>query len=699
MTKFSLTAATIFALFSQNIQAESLWLNIAGTIDNRNMLRVVDVKKGEFRLTPVQKNPAIMDQRGWEVVALNSNGEEIYHTFVKDSRYQRFESFSPDTGTIEQIKELFLAENSIDLTLPYDNSLARLKISPVGMDRHEVEKRQELILTRNNIETLISQPTVLPLFNDIYSEKISAAKKSIKRPMVVAIIGDGYTVGEMNNWKTDAQTVSRGFLSDPLINNLKDHFEFVRVDLPSKESGITITNQIKKNTALQTELGCYNTDRLLCVNTNLANSAANQALGYGNYDQILVVANTTHYGGAGYTGIGTLTMNSASTELALHEFGHSAFGLADEYDYGDCRIGSEPNSPNVTQQTDRNKIKWKHLINANTPVPTYHQQEGVIGLFEGADYCTSSKYRPVFDSKMRTLGTQWFGVNEEHIRKVMNEFSSSGANELPVAETGSDFTVTSTTEASRAYELDASASQNAVSYKWSILKGAGTFWLQEKHAGPWVREVNSVKARALIPANTTGEVTYLLTVTGKDNKTASSEITITVEKSEQVNNDQKFLDNLNLHMASQDKDDSVHFTGKLDTNTQPTSKPSYVWRLPVGASGTNGGNAEQSFSIIKTDQIQTLTVSVQAAAGKVSRTLQHTIIIPAKQGSNIPDWDVSKTYDKSCVKVRHNGKVWLNGWWTRGENPNNSGQWGVWRVEGDKNMHGGCVSRSGDSDQ
>ncbi|MCC3704522.1 M66 family metalloprotease [Rouxiella badensis] len=319
-------------------------------------------------------------------------------------------------------------------------------------------------------------------------------------------------------------------------------------------------------------------------------------------------------------------------------------------------------------------------------------------------YLTDEKtLKDEYENQLSLLNADYFGQNvlaqsDIHTASVapmpaatVGHLFAKNAAQAPVAVAGDDFTVTPTKYLSTAYELDASASQNAVSYKWTILKGAGTFWLQEKHAGLWVREVRSAKARALIPANTRGEVTYLLTVTSKEGKTATSQITVSVKENEQVNQDQAFMDSLNLRMTSQDKDSSVFFTGNIDVGTQPTSKPGYVWTLPSGASGANNGKTEQSFSIMKTDRIQTLNVSVQAAAGKVSRTLRHTIIVPAKQeNNNIPAWDSAKTYTKSCVKVSYNGKVWLNGWWTRGEKPNNSGEWGVWRQEGSKNMHLSC---------
>lgn len=52
---------------------------------------------------------------------------------------------------------------------------------------------------------------------------------------------------------------------------------------------------------------------------------------------------------------------------------------------------------------------------------------------------------------------------------------------------------------------------------------------------------------------------------------------------------------------------------------------------------------------------------------------------PAPVGA-YPAWDASKTYDVAGTRVSFEGKVYENQWWTRGDNPAQSGQWGVWRV-------------------
>ncbi|WP_169307204.1 M60 family metallopeptidase [Chitiniphilus eburneus] len=47
-----------------------------------------------------------------------------------------------------------------------------------------------------------------------------------------------------------------------------------------------------------------------------------------------------------------------------------------------------------------------------------------------------------------------------------------------------------------------------------------------------------------------------------------------------------------------------------------------------------------------------------------------------------PAWDASHIYDLPGNLVSYNGSVYQNQWWTRGDNPAQSGAWGVWRLVG-----------------
>jgi hypothetical protein len=55
------------------------------------------------------------------------------------------------------------------------------------------------------------------------------------------------------------------------------------------------------------------------------------------WDQGLVIVNTSIWGGAGGTP-GTTSLSPGWEGIAIHEIGHSVFGLADEYEYrAGCR--------------------------------------------------------------------------------------------------------------------------------------------------------------------------------------------------------------------------------------------------------------------------------------------------------------------------------------------------------------------------
>ena len=92
---------------------------------------------------------------------------------------------------------------------------------------------------------------------------------------------------------------------------------------------------------------------------------------------VLVVVNSTIYGGSGGS-VGTYSLASGATEIALHEIGHTAYGLADEYPYyaggsetgHDHYSGGEPSEPNVTASSNRATLKWRWAVAAATAIPT-----------------------------------------------------------------------------------------------------------------------------------------------------------------------------------------------------------------------------------------------------------------------------------------------------------------------------------------
>jgi len=90
-----------------------------------------------------------------------------------------------------------------------------------------------------------------------------------------------------------------------------------------------------------------------------------------------VLVNTSQRGGCASGNVFWTALSSDWREVVLHELGHAAFGLADEYNYWagcgddtdrDNAPAGEPFEPNVT--ADTTAAKWRDLVTPGAPVPT-----------------------------------------------------------------------------------------------------------------------------------------------------------------------------------------------------------------------------------------------------------------------------------------------------------------------------------------
>ncbi len=82
-----------------------------------------------------------------------------------------------------------------------------------------------------------------------------------------------------------------------------------------------------------------------------------------------------------------------------------------------------------------------------------------------------------------------------------------------------------------------------------------------------------------------------------------------------------------------------------------------------------------------------LTYSVTDNAGQqVTASRQVRVTDDSQVCGNA--WQADKVYLADEV-VSHQGKSWSAGWWTQGDEPGSTGEWGVWRVAGDSDCDGG----------
>ncbi len=228
----------------------------------------------------------------------------------------------------------------------------------------------------------------------------------------ISIVGDGYTNSQLGDYATQVSNILPTFFAEAPFDQYSTFFNVHRVDVVSNESGVDNdpTQGVMKDTALDMAYWGFGIERLLIIDTT---KAANAAASAPDVDQILALANSTKYGGAGYAGnnLGTLSgNNSSSIEVALHEFGHSFADLADEYDYADgaTYTGPEFTEPNVSIKTaaqiQSTQTKWHRWL-----------PEANVDSFQGAAYKQFGAYRPTNNSKMRSLDQPFEQINTEQI--------------------------------------------------------------------------------------------------------------------------------------------------------------------------------------------------------------------------------------------------------------------------------------------
>ena len=220
----------------------------------------------------------------------------------------------------------------------------------------------------------------------------------------LVFVGDGYTAAQIGLYAQHVQTIVTGLFQESPLDRYASFFNVHVVEVISNQSGVDeVDNGIYRDTALDM---AFVNDRQLNVDSTKASLAAGNAPGT---DVVIALANSTRYGGSGYSRMCVVSGGNASTvELALHEFGHAFAGLADEYYSldGSRYDGEEPTQPNVStytaaQQTTQ-KVKWYRWL-SQTGVSTY----------EGAKKMQYGIYRPVGTTKMQTLGYPYGPVNSE----------------------------------------------------------------------------------------------------------------------------------------------------------------------------------------------------------------------------------------------------------------------------------------------
>ena len=217
----------------------------------------------------------------------------------------------------------------------------------------------------------------------------------------ILFIPDGYAKKDKKKLQKDMQTFADYILNcSPFYEN-KNKINIRYIEGYSKQSGITDPNaKVFKNTLINSSYNTIEVDRyLMCLNVWKMNEIADDA----PYDAILIIANSSKYGGGGiYNFYATVNSDGKFSDyVTVHELGHSVAGLGDEYFDSEVSVrdfypeGIEPVEPNLTTLV-RFDQKWSYLLPEDLPIPTpdTDKYNNILGVFEGGGYVAKGVYRP-----------------------------------------------------------------------------------------------------------------------------------------------------------------------------------------------------------------------------------------------------------------------------------------------------------------
>ena len=291
----------------------------------------------------------------------------------------------------------------------------------------------------------------------------------------VLLLGDGYTIDEQDAFLDKARELTDALFAVSPFKERRSDFNVWALAPPAKQTGVS---RPSTNTYRDSPLGAtydaFRSERYVLTNANndwrrIASSVP--------YDFVEILTNSEVYGGGGIYGLfSTAAANSEwAVYLFIHEFAHHFAGLADEYytssvAYEPPEEIVEPYEPNVTALLDPENLKWKHLVEAGTPLPTpwpkdeyeehslayqaqrarmreenvaesemnklFHDNqrivEGIfsiaphrdaIGAFEGAMYQANGYYRSELNCIMFTRTDYFCKVCAAAIEQVIDEYT------------------------------------------------------------------------------------------------------------------------------------------------------------------------------------------------------------------------------------------------------------------------------------
>ncbi len=289
------------------------------------------------------------------------------------------------------------------------------------------------------------------------------------------ILGDGYTAAEHQAFVARAKALTEVLFSTSPFKERRADFNVWAIAPPTAVPGVSRpSTHTYRDTPLGATYDAFRSERYVLTTDN---KAMRRIASSAPYDFVEIITNTDTYGGGGIYGLyATVAANSEwANYVFVHEFGHHFAGLADEYytssvAYETPATVIEPYEPNVTALLEPDKLKWRALLTAETPLPTPWPKQAfdkhslaiqatrtqmrkdnvpeaemnalfrseqattelmfssadyrdAVGVFEGANYQSTGMYRSQMNCIMFTRTTAFCKVCANAIEQVIDEYT------------------------------------------------------------------------------------------------------------------------------------------------------------------------------------------------------------------------------------------------------------------------------------
>ncbi|NOI27044.1 glycosyl hydrolase family 18 protein [Vibrio coralliilyticus] len=325
--------------------------------------------------------------------------------------------------------------------------------------------------------------------------------------------------------------------------------------------------------------------------------------------------------------------------------------------------------------TGINGFEYGYDAQAEAPW-VWNRSTGQLITFDD-DRSVKAKGAYVRDLGLAGLFSWEIDADNGDILNAMHEGLAGGtpANRAPVAAAGADVSVTGPASV----VLDGSSSSDSdgsvASYAWEQLSGTSVS----------LTGANTAQASFdVAEVAQTETLTFKLTVTDNEGATGTDTVVVTVQAKDTGPVNTAPVAAVSAPATANAGDVVVvDASGSSDADNDTLT---YSWDVPAGLNATISG-ATVTFTAAEYTQDTSLLFTVTVSDSQATSSASATVVVAKKDtggGTCTNAWDSGAVYNGGD-QVTWDGKVWEAKWWTQGDDPSQSGQWGVWKEVGPAN--------------